>query len=204
MATNIVTNILPRKNTRRKETWEVSEVIKCDKGIIFKRPKGRFPFFEKKKNNAQSMNFYKISEIITYKISEISTVRKKRKQQNRNNLNRTDLNFSWNFYFVPALSLFMAVHASRCDKIKRLYISHSAVTPRFFESRVKRDKQRIPRNANVNRPFPLLHSSKKHEQSRNCKFFPRTIISSVISSWFYCGEKSEEKAGKFSLPGGVL
>lgn len=92
-----ITNILPRRNTRRKETWEVSEVIKCDKGIIFKRPKGRFPFFEKKKNNAQSMNFYKISEIITYKISEISTVRKKRKQRNRNNLNRTDLNFSWNF-----------------------------------------------------------------------------------------------------------
>lgn len=94
LATNIVTNILPRRNTRRKETWEVSEVIKCDKGIIFKRPKGRFPFFEKKKNNAQSMNFYKISKIITYKISEISTVRKKRKQRNRNNLNRTDLNFS--------------------------------------------------------------------------------------------------------------
>lgn len=50
LATNILIKYFTAsKYLGRKETWEVDKVIKCDKGIIFKRPKGRFPLFEKKK-----------------------------------------------------------------------------------------------------------------------------------------------------------
>lgn len=119
LATNILTNISPRANSwdaKKRGRW--IKYLNVIRELFLSDPKVDFPCLKKKKKQCtQSINFYKISEYnYLIKYQRYRQCLRGGRQLNRNNLNRTDLNFLleiFTSYFAP--SLFMAVHASRSD-----------------------------------------------------------------------------------------